>query len=334
MSELVKIEDPSGISEARRLTRARAIALGLDHDTVDRAVLVASEAATNLHRHAQDGRFSPTVSLAGDLVLLSIDDGPGMENPDRMRQDGVSSGSSLGVGLGAMERMSDRFELWSAPGKGTVAVSVFKTPGAAPIPGELEMEGLRVNAPRQSECGDIFAWRRRRAGGDGDVQLLLCDGFGHGAAAARDAARIRDGFLTARGEAAQVLEALCLVPEVERGAVAMVTDLSFEDRQITAAGVGNISGVIMTREETRRMVSREGSIGRRCVVRPETYPLPEGAMLVLHSDGLKTFRRAEGHAHLFYRSSLLAAAIILREALRGKDDASIIVARARETRDG
>ncbi|MGJ3232159.1 MAG: ATP-binding protein [Oceanicaulis sp.] len=330
MSELVKIEDPSGVSEARRLTRARALALGLDHDTVERAVLVASEAATNLHRHAQNGRFSPTVSLAGDLVLLSIDDGPGMENPDRMRQDGVSSGSSLGVGLGAMERLSDQFELWSAPGRGTAAISVFKVPGATPVPGGLEMEGLRVNAPRQTVCGDVFAWRRTGRG----VQLLLCDGFGHGAAAARDADRIRDGFLAADGEAAQILEALCHVPEVERGAVAMVTDLSFEDQQITAAGVGNISGVVMSREDTRRIVSREGSIGRRCVVRPETYELPHGAMLILHSDGLKTFRRAEGHAHLFYRSSLLAAAVILREALRGRDDASIIVARARETRDG
>ncbi|MFP4518693.1 MAG: ATP-binding protein [Oceanicaulis sp.] len=324
MSELIPIREASAISEARRITRARARALGFEGDRLERAVLVASEAAANLHRHAQNGRFSCTVSLRGELVLLSLDDGPGMENPDRMMQDGVSTGDTLGVGLGGMQRMSDRFELWSRAGEGTVTLSVFEIPGAGQIPFGPDFDGLRVAAPGQSACGDVFAWRRTRAG----VQLLLCDGFGHGPKAARDAERIREGFLHAAGDARAVLDSLCEVEGVERGAVALVVDAVPDEERLTSAGVGNIAGAVLTREETRRLVSREGSIGRRCVVRPESYAFPEGAMLVLHSDGLKTFRRTEKHSHLFFRSSLTASAILLREGLRGRDDASIIVMRA------
>lgn len=323
MTERVEVADASAISEARRLTRARAQELGLDARVVERAVLVASEAATNLHRYAVNGRFICTQSLGGELVLLSIDEGPGMENPARMQQDGVSTGESLGVGLGAMERQADRFELWSAAGVGTVALATFAIPGAPKPPRGLDLDGLRVGAPHQSVCGDSFAWRRSEDG----VQIFLCDGFGHGPVAARDAERLRVGFVEGDGAAPAVLDALCHLPDVERGAVALVVDYAPEDAALTAAGVGNISGAILTREETRRIVSREGSIGRRCVVRPERYDLPGGALLLLHSDGLKTFRRTDAHRHLFYRSSLMAAAIILRESLRGPDDASIIVMR-------
>ncbi|MEQ8404681.1 MAG: ATP-binding protein [Oceanicaulis sp.] len=320
MSQLIRILDASAISEARRATRAAAQAAGLGQAKLERAVLVASETATNLHRHAVNGRFSATVSLRGDLVLLGLDDGPGMENPARMMQDQVSTGSSLGVGLGAMERLSDRFELWSRAGAGTVTACVFEIEGAtAPEPPGLD--GLRVAAPGQAACGDVFAWRTMRAG----VQVLLCDGFGHGETAARDAERIRAAFEAASGDAGTVMQTLCAVDDMHRGAVALVADLPRDGGRLTAAGVGNIAGAIVTRETTRRLISREGSVGRRCKVQAETYDLPPDALLVLHSDGLKTFRFEAQHRDLFYRSSLAAAAIILRERLRGPDDASIIV---------
>lgn len=320
MSQLIRILDASAVSEARRATRAAAHAAGLDESALERAVLVASETATNLHRHAINGRFSATVSLRGDLVLLGLDEGPGMENPARMMQDQVSTGSSLGVGLGAMERLSDRFELWSRAGVGTVTASVFEIGGAS-TPGAPGLDGLRVAAPGQAACGDVFAWRETRTG----VQVLLCDGFGHGEAAARDAERIRAAFEAASGDAGTVMQTLCAVDDMDRGAVAMVVDLPRDGRRLIAAGVGNIAGAVVTRDATRRLVSREGSVGRRCKVQPETYDLPGDAILVLHSDGLKTFRFEEHHRDLLYRSSLAVAAMILRERLRGPDDASVIV---------
>lgn len=328
MTRWLQIDDASMIGEARRITRVAAAEAGLAADAVERAVVVASEAATNLHRHAQAGVFACTRALTGELVLLATDDGPGMENPERMLQDGVSTGTSLGVGLGAMKRMSDTFEIWSRPGDGTVTLSTF---GRAQRPsGPFDIAGLRLSAPGETACGDTFGWRAR----GGRVQILVCDGFGHGPAAARDANAVLDFFESAEpADAGGLMEAICLEPVVERGAVAMLVELDPGSEALSAVGVGNISGAIVTRAESRRVISREGSIGRRCVSRPEPYPFEPGAALILHSDGLKTFRMDDSRKELLHRSPLMIAALVLRDGLRGHDDASIVVVRRKEGPD-
>ena len=65
---------------------------------------------------------------------------------------------------------------------------------------------------------------------------------------------------------------------------------STRDREVVRfAGVGNISGVIIDAGSRRiaSMVSQNGTVGHAVrKIQEFEYPWPEGASLVLHSDGL------------------------------------------------
>jgi serine/threonine-protein kinase RsbT len=47
------------------------------------------------------------------------DQGPGIADIDRALQNGVTTGGGLGLGLGGAKRLSNEFEITSAPGQGT-----------------------------------------------------------------------------------------------------------------------------------------------------------------------------------------------------------------------
>ena len=67
-----------------------------------------------------------------EFELLAIDQGPGMRDVDACMRDGHSTAGTAGCGLGAVLRLSGTFDLFSAPGQGTVVLSRterVRTPG-------------------------------------------------------------------------------------------------------------------------------------------------------------------------------------------------------------
>ncbi len=80
--------------------------------------LAVTEAATNLQKHAQDGALALRVTTLRDraaLELLSLDSGPGMADVGSALRDGVSGSGTLGVGMGAIARFADVFDVHSLP---------------------------------------------------------------------------------------------------------------------------------------------------------------------------------------------------------------------------
>jgi anti-sigma regulatory factor (Ser/Thr protein kinase) len=314
------------VGEARRLGRTVAAQCGFPPKRQEVVAIMVSEAATNLHRHAQNGRLLCVPQPGGGLGVVAMDDGPGIGHPDRMRQDGVSTAGSMGTGLGAMERLSDRFELYSKVGEGTVIAAHFDGPVVEDL-GDFELGALRVAVEEESVCGDNFAWHFK----DGNVQALLCDGLGHGPMAAHDADLLVDAFgRSAAASAGEMMQDLCTQRDVQRGAVAMCLSAKPSDEVLEIAGVGNIAGLIISESTQRRIISHDGSIGGRCVSRSDTYPFKAGEVLVLHSDGVKTIRRIAAPQALLFRSPLMIAAMLLREGIKSHDDASILVLRRKE----
>ena len=57
-------------------------------------------------------------------------------------------------------------------------------------------------------------------------------------------------------------------------------------------------------------------------------PFPPGATLVMFSDGFASRWRLDQYAGLRPRHPALAAGVVYRDHLRGRDDATIVVARA------
>lgn len=93
------------------------MSLGFGPETAECVVLATAELATNLVRHARGGELRIT-SLDGSrrgVLIECEDEGPGIVDLAEARRDGVSSGSGLGSGLGAVERLMDESEFSSSP---------------------------------------------------------------------------------------------------------------------------------------------------------------------------------------------------------------------------
>nr|WP_245194674.1 ATP-binding SpoIIE family protein phosphatase [Kitasatospora phosalacinea] len=154
---------------ARTAARQLAHRIGLLPERAAEVALAVSEAATNLRRHAADGAMVLRVvrtDTEAALEFLTVDSGPGMTDVPAALADGYSSGSTLGIGLGAVARLADAFDLHSLPGRGTVLTARFwnRTPAgrAAAAAGEPAAAGLTRPMSGQELCGD--AWAVRPAG--------------------------------------------------------------------------------------------------------------------------------------------------------------------------
>ena len=123
----MKIQEATQVGAARRMAVDLATKLGLESAMAHRAALVVTEMGTNLVRHTlnQGGEIllQPlTTSPAAKVIeILSLDRGPGIDNVALALQDGFTTSSTPGGGLGGMKRASTDFEIYSRPGTGTAS---------------------------------------------------------------------------------------------------------------------------------------------------------------------------------------------------------------------
>ncbi|HEY3599086.1 MAG TPA: anti-sigma regulatory factor [Paraburkholderia sp.] len=116
------------IVRLRQIVRDQSIAQGFSLIDQTKFVTAASELARNTLIYGGGGDAHLSVIANGTrtgLRLTFVDQGAGIPDLDRAMQDGFTSGSGLGLGLGGARRLSDEFEIHSEPGKGTT-VSITK----------------------------------------------------------------------------------------------------------------------------------------------------------------------------------------------------------------
>ena len=124
----VGLRSDQEIVKLRQLVRDEAIAQGFSLVDQTKFVTAASELARNTLLYGGGGDATLNVLLNGTrkgLRLTFVDQGQGIPDIERALQDGFTSGSGLGLGLGGARRLCDEFEIQSEPGKGTT-VSITK----------------------------------------------------------------------------------------------------------------------------------------------------------------------------------------------------------------
>jgi serine/threonine-protein kinase RsbT len=124
----VGLRSDQEIVRLRQIVRDEAIAQGFSLVDQTKFVTAASELARNTLLYGGGGDASLSVLLNGTrkgLRLTFVDQGAGIADIERALQDGYTSGSGLGLGLGGARRLCDEFEIQSEPGKGTT-VSITK----------------------------------------------------------------------------------------------------------------------------------------------------------------------------------------------------------------
>ena len=212
-----------------------------------------------------------------------------MRSIERCLRDGYSTAGTAGNGLGAMARLSARFDLYSVPGQGTALLArLWSRPARRRDRPGWRSAGSAGRSPA-SRCAGMPG---RRADAAGRTRLMLVDGLGHGAARRRCRARGGPELRAApgagrRGDGGTALTSPCRARAARRWrwrrSIRSGGELRF-------AGVGNIAGSILIRRRAARAgLCTTASSGHQVrKVREFDYPWPAGALLVMHSDGLET----------------------------------------------
>lgn len=327
-SHWVEITHSSDIAAARRLGQRMALELGFNETRAGQLAIVVTEAATNILKHAGEGRMLLSAVHAGDtsgVEVLAIDKGPGIANLARALRDGVSSAGTAGTGLGAIRRLADEFDVYAPPGKGAVFfMRLWREAESVPLPAG----GVCLPLAGETASGDAWAF----AGGGEQLALMVADGLGHGPEAAK-AARAAVQTLSTRPQLrpAGQIDACHHALRPTRGAALALALLDPQQQQLYFAGVGNIGACVVEQGARRQLVSHNGIVGHNMrKVQEFTVPSAPGALVILASDGISTQWDLALYPGLVACAPSLIAAVLLRDFARVRDDASVLVMRCPE----
>jgi anti-sigma regulatory factor (Ser/Thr protein kinase) len=320
------VHDVSEIGSARRAVVALAEQLGCSQTVGGKVALVVTELATNLVRHGGGGDLlvRSTVEGGSCLEIVAVDRGAGMASVDRAFRDGFSTGGTNGTGLGAVRRIADLCDIFSAPGAGTAVLARIGVDTRTSHGGQV-VSGVSVAKAGETVCGDAWAWSA-----DTDHwSVFVADGLGHGppaALAATEAVRVFGEHPAASPVDLMGLVHAALRPT--RGAAVGVAEVWPARGQVTFTGVGNIGGAVIAAGATRNLVSHAGIVGHECrKVQSFSYPWSQGSVLVLYSDGLQTRWTLDRYPALASRDPALLAAVLYRDFARGRDDVTVVAGR-------
>jgi anti-sigma regulatory factor (Ser/Thr protein kinase) len=328
---LIELQDASQAGEARRRAVAIAEDLRMAPDICGEIALATTEIATNVIKHAGKGHILvQRFGNNGDrgLRVMGVDKGPGIADIARAFSDGHSTAGSLGKGLGVIQRMSDSFDFYSAPGSGTVISVEFLASKANQLAGKTTFEIGVVSEPLagETECGD--GWGTRTFA-DGMV-VLVVDGLGHGILAA-EAAREAEQVLAVTNETSPhcILRDIHDALKKTRGAAAAVAWIDLSRRKLQYSGIGNIGASVVSSGSSRGLASHNGTLGHT-MQRIQEFAVPwnDNSILVMHSDGLATRWDLERYPGILNKHPSVIAAVLHRDFSRGRDDVTVVVVRA------
>ncbi|GIZ50464.1 ATP-binding SpoIIE family protein phosphatase [Noviherbaspirillum aridicola] len=324
--QLILVSHATDIAAARRAGVQLGNALGFDETLSGQLAIAITEAATNILKHAGSGRIliAPAPVPGSAIDVLALDTGPGIRDVAQSMQDGVSTVGTPGNGLGAMRRLSARFDVYSAPGKGT---GVFMRIGGGAAPELLEAGAVCVAMPGEDACGDGWSMRAD----DHGAGLLMSDGLGHGPEAARATAAALAVFEARPGLApAALIDAAHIALRSTRGAALAAVRLDADNDSLSFAGIGNISACVRTDGDCKQLMSHNGIVGHNMrKVQAFSHPWPADALFVMHSDGLSKQWDLDAYPGLARCHPALIAGILYRDFGRGRDDATVAVIRRR-----
>jgi serine/threonine-protein kinase RsbT len=128
--EVIKISSKRDIVVARQRGRTYVLQLGFSSPEATLIATAISELARNIVLYAKEGQIElQSVEQNGrpGVLVFARDYGPGISDVLRATIDAPSGGGSV-MGLRAMKRLVDEFEIESRAGEGTrVAVKKWKT---------------------------------------------------------------------------------------------------------------------------------------------------------------------------------------------------------------
>lgn len=195
------------------------------------------------------------------------------------------------------------------------------------ITGPLDWAAATETHPHEVSCGDAYLVKQTRVG----ALACVIDGLGHGSEA-RLAAEVAIASISEYAERSlEEIFSLCHEQmRTTRGAVLSLVMFEPMNKRLTWCGVGNIDSVILRDDGSREWLPlRGGIVGCRLPnVRASTIAIESGDLLVMYSDGIGSQCIDSISQH---DSPPEVADKIMRNHLKGTDDALVLVARYSST---
>lgn len=324
-------EDRSYLAILKKEIHALVAGTGFSENKTGNVDLVVAEMASNLIKHAGGGEILVRVSddPKNEMVeLISIDNGPGIADPQKMLGDGVSTVHTLGHGLGSMKRLSDFFDLYSLPGWGTIILSrIYKSKVPAPSKTEqVVFRSLVVAKPGEQLCGDGAAIREK----SNCFKIFLGDGLGHGADAHAAVQKAIQVFKEGPDDQplAQIRSIHGAVKKT-RGLVGTAATYFYKEKKWHICGVGNIATRMQGTLSSKNCLSYNGIIGMNIPTSMKALELDHahGQLLIMCSDGIKTRWDLQKYPGILRLDLSFIAAALYKDFGRKTDDMSLVVAR-------
>jgi anti-sigma regulatory factor (Ser/Thr protein kinase) len=324
------IADRSFVAYAKREIHNAVSGAAFSELRIGEIDIVVSEICSNLIKHGKGGellfRVDTTDAESPFVDILCIDSGAGIADVGRVMKDGFSTSSTLGHGLGAIQRLSTVFEVFSIPGWGTVLYSCIHAARQTIYkkPDKLTIKGLCIPKSSETFCGDGYAVKKN----EDFVQYFFGDGLGHGEAAHQAVKYAADSFLnTNETEPVDILRRMHQEVRKTRGLVGTIASLDVKADTWRICGIGNIMTRIYKGIEYKNYMSYNGTIGLNIptTMNSTAIPCEKNQRLIFCSDGIRSGWDIAKFPSILRYSHAVLAAVIYKDFNRKTDDASVLI---------
>ena len=336
-AEIFAIQEQSQIGDVRRYVSHLAMELEFTEVDIANLAIIANEMGTNLIKHTAGNGGEILVQAFEEnqqkkIELLAIDKGPGFCNLHTCLQDGFSTTGTPGTGLGAIQRLSSFFDIYTIAQQGTILLAqvwhpvVSKSSFNPPPKIKSKLGNVCLQIPGESVCGD--GWMMLSDSNCAQQTILISDGLGHGFGAYEASQKALSTFQQHHHETdvATLFKDLHKALHKTRGAAIAIVHLDWAQQTLSFAGIGNIEGKLLTQLNNNTLLSQSGIVGHEFRhIQLHTYKITDASTLILYSDGMKNRWNVESYPGLIMKHPSLIAGVLYRDHKRGRDDTTIIV---------
>jgi anti-sigma regulatory factor (Ser/Thr protein kinase) len=322
------IEDASQTGVPRRQAAALAAELDFSEAEKGRVGIVINELCTNLINHAKGGEIllrTLPYGPAPGIEILAVDRGGGIADVSQAMQDGFSTTSTPGTGLGAIQRQSDVFDIYTQEGKGTVVLSIVRSGVVGNLHPAPAMQFGAVNIPIKGEtdCGDGWGFIAHT----GKLSVMVADGLGHGILAHQASTLALEIFQAQYDHPLeQLMQFMHSAMRNTRGAAISIAEINPDQNVLNFLGIGNVRGAVFDNGKLKNLISYSGTVGMQLRSgKVFSVPWTKTSLLIMHSDGITTRCDLENYSGLSVRHPAVIAGVLYRDFNRDSDDVTILV---------
>jgi len=317
--------------------------MGFSVRTIDELSIVVLELAENLLTHkARQGKIVCSRVTEGErtgIQILSVDSGPGIRDMKRALNDGYSDKGTLGIGLGAVKRLTDQFDI----------TSKTETPRLPDYDGRegigtvigtrkwLSSNSHSVDTKTNSMTFGVLSrpFKGEDSNGDGvfvkcfgeKVMIAVIDGLGHGFEA-DEAAQKAIEYLNSTYQSSlhAIVNQMNSAVRKTRGVVISIALIDYGKMSLDYAGIGNVITRIYGSSTPARPVNNNGMISTTVPsFRVSQYRWSKEHVIVMTTDGISEKNDPAKYPGLIDRHPMIIAGVLFRDYARDTDDATILV---------